>query len=287
MTKLILGTASLIPGYGISKSGVILSERQGFALLESALTLGIEDFDTAPSYGNAEKVLGLVKKAGHNFVVSTKVNLEACRNPKTIGRLITESLERLQLPEIDILYIHDEKTLIEEDSSLLLKELENLRKSGLFRKLGVSIYTKANLRILMKRFAQIDVFQVPENICDRRLRDSNISQEMMDDSREYIIRSVFLQGLLLMAISDIPNKLSETKTAVESLQIFAEKTRMTVLDLCLAYVRDIAWCNGILIGPSSCQELTKIVSSQGKLPLNWDKEIKTISEKFIDPRNWN
>ena len=34
-------------------------------------------------------------------------------------------------------------------------------------------------------------------------------------------------------------------------------------------------------------ELTKIVSSQGKLPPNWDKEIKTISEKFIDPRNWN
>ena len=136
MTKLILGTASLIPGYGISKLGEILSERQGFALLESALTLGIEDFDTAPSYGNAEKVLGLIKKAGHNFDVRTKVNREACRNPKTIGRFITESLERLQLPEIDILYIHDEKTLIEEDSRLLLKELENLRKRGLFRKLS-------------------------------------------------------------------------------------------------------------------------------------------------------
>ena len=88
MTRLILGTASLNPGYGISKSGLILSERQGFSLLESALSLGIQDFDTAPSYGNAEKILGLAKKAGHNFVVSTKISHEACRNPKTIGRFI-------------------------------------------------------------------------------------------------------------------------------------------------------------------------------------------------------
>lgn len=287
MQRLILGTAVLAPGYGISNLGTILGEKHGSALIESALSLGIQDFDTAPSYGNAEKILGLAKKAGHNFVVSTKISHEACRNPKTIGRFIAESLERLQVSEIDTLYLHDEKSLLEEDTSLLLKELENLRMSGLFKKLGVSIYTEANLKILMKRFKQIDVFQVPENICDRRLRESSISEEMIYDDREYIVRSVFLQGLLLMPIGDIPNQLSETRTAVKSLQNFAEKKQTTVLDLCLAYVRDITWCNGILVGASSSSELTKIVMSQCNLPGNWNNEVKTISEKLIDPRNWD
>jgi aryl-alcohol dehydrogenase-like predicted oxidoreductase len=287
MQRLILGTAVFAPGYGISKLGSILSERQGLALLEAALSLGIQDFDTAPSYGNAEKMLGFAKKAGHNFDLSTKISYEACLNPKNIENFITESLKRLQVSQIEILYLHDEKSLLEEDANLLIKELENLRKCGLFKKLGVSIYTEASLKFLMQKFQQIDVFQVPENICDRRLRESSISQEMIDDHREYIIRSVFLQGLLLMPSCDIPNYLSETRTTVESLQIFAERKRMTVLDLCLAYVRDIPWCNGILIGASSPHELTQIVESQGKLPQNWDQEVKTISEKFIDPRNWN
>lgn len=287
MQRLILGTAVFAPGYGISNLGSILSESHGSALLEAALSLGIQDFDTAPSYGDAEKLLGFVKKAGHNFVVSTKISYEACRNPKTIESFIAESLKRLHVSEIDTLYLHDEKSLLEEGASLLLKELENLRKRGLFKKLGVSIYTEASLKFLMQKFEQIDVFQVPENICDRRLRESSISQEMIDDHREYIIRSVFLQGLLLMPTCDIPNYLSETRTTVKSLQIFAENKQMTVLDLCLAYVRDIAWCNGIIVGASTCEELTKIVGSKGKLPQNWSKEVKTISGKLIDPRNWN
>lgn len=287
MQRLILGTAVFAPGYGISNLGSIFSERQGLALLEAALSLGIQDFDTAPSYGNAERMLGFVKNAGHKFDVSTKISYEDCLNPKTIESFITESLKRLQVSQIEILYLHDEKSLLEEDASQLLKELENLRKCGLFKKLGVSVYTEASLKFLMQKFQQIDVFQVPENICDRRLRESSISQEMIDDHREYIIRSVFLQGLLLMPTCDIPNYLSETRTSVESLQIFAEKKQMTALDLCLAYVRDIAWCNGIIVGASTCRELTKIVRSQDKLPQNWSKEVKTISEKFIDPRNWN
>lgn len=287
MEDLILGTAFFSPGYGIANSNEKVDVKAKTALIQSALNLGLRRFDTAPSYGDAEKVLGSLKQTGEDFRVSTKVSIDVCKNPKKLQRSIFESMEKLQVSEIDVLYLHNEKTLLEENPRLLLDELERLKSKGVYRKLGVSIYTSDILQILRREFKAIDVFQVPENICDRRLSNSCFAQELMFDNHEYIVRSVFLQGLLLMNENQIPLHLSQTKPAIERLRYFAKANHVSVVDLCLSYARGISWCDSILVGATSPTELEMIVRSKFELPLGWENEIPRIQNQFIDPRYWN
>jgi aryl-alcohol dehydrogenase-like predicted oxidoreductase len=196
-------------------------------------------------------------------------------------------MEKLQVSEIEILYLHNERTLLEDNPRLLLDELERLKSEGIYRKLGVSIYTGDILQILRKEFTEIDVFQVPENICDQRLKNASFAQDLMFDSREYIVRSIFLQGLLLLHENEIPVHLNQTKPAIEKLRKFAEVNHVSVVDLCLSYAREISWCDAILVGASSPAELAMIVDSQIELPLGWENEIPKIPNQFIDPRYWN
>jgi len=283
---LILGTAVFSPGYGIANSNKNVEMEDKLTLIQSALNLGLRRFDTAPSYGDAERILGSFKKAGEEFFVSTKVSLESSKNPKKLRRSIFESMEKLQVSEIEILYLHNERTLLEDNPRLLLDELERLKSEGIYRKLGVSIYTGDILQILRKEFAEIDVFQVPENICDRRLRDASFAQDLVLDSREYIVRSIFLQGLLLMQENEIPLHLNQAKPAIDKLRYFAEVNHVSVVDLCLTYARGISWCDSILVGATYPEELAKIVDSQIEMPLGWEDAVPTIPHSVTDPRKW-
>lgn len=285
--SLILGTAAFKSGYGISNLSDSLTNSSSVAIIEYALDFSVQNFDTAPSYGNAETILGSVRKQGRNFVVSTKLSYEACIRPELLFNAVSESIERLKVSEIDILYLHNEQTLLEGETKLLLNELKKIQERGLFKRLGVSIYSGETLQILRKRYTEIDVFQVPENICDRRLRNANFSQEMMNDGREYIVRSVFLQGLLLMSEKKIPDFLNMAKPSISSLIFFAKKNNISVLDLCLAYAKSIPWCDSILVGATSILELSKIMNSKIKLPEKWESEILPIPHELIDPRSWN
>jgi aryl-alcohol dehydrogenase-like predicted oxidoreductase len=286
MRDLILGTAIFVPEYGISNSTKTFFEIQGEKLIEDALSLGIKHFDTAPSYGEAERVLGSLTKSRNDISISTKVSPEACLDPKIVKRTVMDSLERLGRNEIEILFLHDENALLSEHAIELISELLKLKEEGIYKKLGVSIYTERSLKILRTKYPEIDVFQVPENICDRRLRNSSLAQVLMEDHREYILRSVFLQGLLLMSEQNIPIELAETKIAVTSVDSCARDNGLKSLDLCLAYARSIPWCSSIIVGVSSKEELQEIVNSNSNLPISWETRIPTISKQLVDPRNW-
>ncbi|MCL2516365.1 MAG: aldo/keto reductase [Microbacteriaceae bacterium] len=133
------GTAVGPLGFGTAPLGnmfVELSDDDAFAVLEEAWAAGIRTFDTAPHYGVglAERRLGafLRTKPRDQFVVSTKVGRRLVADPGGAGRLdgegfvvpattarvwdftadgvrrsLDESLERLGLDRVDILYLHD------------------------------------------------------------------------------------------------------------------------------------------------------------------------------------
>lgn len=286
MSEFIFGTATFAPRYGISNSKITLSVEDSLELIDSALDLGIMHFDTAPTYGNAENIIGYAVKSGRKLVVSSKVSKEACENPTSLSKSVLSSLDKLRVPSLEILYLHDETALLVNDSRYLLSELEKLRKRGLFKKLGVSIYSREVLEILKSNFNQIDVFQVPENICDRRFRESDFLHEMMNDRHEYVVRSVFLQGLLLMKEEEIPPQFGEAKIAIKKLNAFAKRNQISTLDICLAYVRDLSWCDSVIVSAASPRQLTNIMTSKVDLPDSWELEVPRITNDLIDPRTW-
>ncbi len=219
--------------------------------------------------------------------VSTKLAIADTKSEKLIRASVTSSLSKLQIESIEILYLHDESILLQEYSEQVFLTLQKILSDGLIKGIGVSIYTYDKLEANYGSFPGLSAYQVPENICDRRLIRKKLIQDIADQNKSVTIRSVFLQGLLLMNSNEIPDSLNECKSSVESLKQLADLCGVSVIDLCLSYVKNINWCSGILVGVDNLAQLQKILNSDAVLPENWEEYISPIREDLADPRNWS
>jgi aryl-alcohol dehydrogenase (NADP+) len=144
VSRICLGCMSFGSGFNW-----MVPEEAGFAIVRTALDLGINFFDTANVYsgGESEQILGRalrhfdVKRA--DVVIATKVFGPMGKGPndhglsrKHILHSIDESLRRLGLDYVDLYQIHrfDLETPIEET----LEALNDVVKAGKARYLGAS-----------------------------------------------------------------------------------------------------------------------------------------------------
>lgn len=158
-------------GYGAANIGNLyreVAEDEAHAVLEACWDAGIRYFDTAPHYGLglSERRLGafLQTKPRDEFILSTKVGRLLRPNPEGAGQLdmannfavpadvkrvwdftpdgirasVEESLERLGLDRVDVLFLHDpEKYDVDLAVSSALPALVGLRDEGVARSIGV------------------------------------------------------------------------------------------------------------------------------------------------------
>jgi predicted aldo/keto reductase-like oxidoreductase len=141
-------------------------------LCQAAYEKGITLFDTANGYqnGNNEKMLGTLLKnyPRKSFILETKV--------KPIGptregvapsdQAVTEdflakfntSLERLQMDYVDILYVHDIRTVDQLTSKLIIDTVQELKKKGKVKFIGFS--THANMATVIDAAADLKTWEV-------------------------------------------------------------------------------------------------------------------------------
>jgi len=128
VSELCFGTMTF-GGKGYWEAIGTLQQQEASALIKLAVNSGINFFDTANvySYGESEKLLGTaIKSLGLNrqdLVIATKVRGRMDKEVNNVGlsrahifRSVDESLQRLQIDHIDILYGHgvDPYTPVEE-----------------------------------------------------------------------------------------------------------------------------------------------------------------------------
>jgi D-threo-aldose 1-dehydrogenase len=165
-----------------------ISENAASAAVERALALGINLFDTAPLYGSgkSESRYGRVlpRHQRSSFIISTKVGFSLVpenpaqdediffpfENPPPLRpacdysydgamRSLEESLKRLQLDRVDIMYIHDPVGFYDETMKGAYQALRKLRDQGVVGAVGAAM----NQAEMMIRFAQegeFDCFQL-------------------------------------------------------------------------------------------------------------------------------
>lgn len=146
-----------------------MSDEQAHAVLDAAWECGIRYFDTAPHYGLglAERRLGafLSRKPREEFVVSTKAGRLLVPSPGTaagsdeeggfvvpadqrrvwdasgggVRRSLDDSLERLGLDRVDVLFLHDPDEYDDMEGSVrtAVPALVGLRDEGLVRAVGI------------------------------------------------------------------------------------------------------------------------------------------------------
>ena len=284
---IILGTANFGLDYGIANNHQILSSPKVQELINWAQANGTNRFDTASAYGTAQDLLGSYLDKNKPIEVDSKLDPKSCDSSESILIATERILKNLGIGQLSVLYLHDENLLSASTAKEISKGMNKILEFGLAKQVGVSVYSEEGIARSKKIIPELSVFQVPENICDRRLIDSDLIANLYENGNTFIVRSIFLQGLLLMEPSLIPRKLSLAKKNVQELIDFAEKKSLTAIELCLAYARSISWVSGIIVGAASLDQLKEVSEPTPSLPSGWASAISPMPTEIIDPRKWS
>jgi aryl-alcohol dehydrogenase-like predicted oxidoreductase len=154
------------------------SEAASIATIRSAVDRGITLIDTAPVYGfgRSEEIVGKALAEGglrQRVQIATKVGLGweggvpyRDSRPARIRREIEDSLRRLRTDVIDLYQVHwpDLETPIAETA----RALEDLRREGKIRAIGVSNYSPAQMDEF-RAASGLDAVQSPYNLFERAI----------------------------------------------------------------------------------------------------------------------
>ena len=154
------------------------SEAESIATIRAAVDRGITLIDTAPAYGfgRSEELVGKALAEGglrDGVQIATKVGLNwrdgsvyRDSRPVRIRTEIEDSLRRLRTDVIDLYQVHWPD--LETPQAETARTLEDLRRAGKIRAIGVSNYSPAQLDTF-RAIAKLDAVQSPYNLFEREI----------------------------------------------------------------------------------------------------------------------
>lgn len=260
-------------------------------IIAAALAGGITTFDTAPSYGDSERMLGACLGDGTGTVISKLPPLDWTRGRAAalagIRASIEASLASLRRPRIDGYLFHAFADIDREDRAALA-ELERARGDGLLGSLGASVYTPEEADACLA-IGGLELVQVPFNIADRRLLVSGFLERSRKAGRTVIARSVFLKGLLVAG--ELPPQLGEAEPFRARVRCLAEEAGMSVAELCLRHVLGVEGIDSVLVGVETLDQLSEnlAMAARGPLPRELRAEVDRLPSLpawILHPFNW-
>jgi len=286
MSKFILGTANFSGKYGVARNKNI-NEKELEEIILFAQKNGINHFDTAIAYGEAQRILGRFLDKSEKLKIDSKISDKECESISSIINAVEKTIECLGIDKLSTLYLHNSKSLLGSNQNIVKAGLNKLIDLGLVDYVGLSAYTLNEIILCKNTFSVLTRFQVPENICDRRLINSKELMELVLLGNVINVRSIFLQGLLLMNIKSIPVKLEEAKKIIQKFDFYSKSIGSTRTELCIVYALGIPWASKIVIGVDSQFQLQEIIKSDASLINDWSKNIDKLDGSIVDPRTWS
>jgi aryl-alcohol dehydrogenase-like predicted oxidoreductase len=285
--KLALGTAQFGMDYGIaSRSGRVPQDEIG-AILTRAKSEGIDTLDTAIAYGESEVALGKCPLAGWRII--TKLGPFPEDRPDT-GAWVTEqiqgSLQRLGVSSLYGVLLHSPRQLLQDCGGEILSALEAAKREGVIRKSGISIYDPSELDGLWDH-CRPDIVQAPFNILDRRLVDSGWLRRMQESDTEVHVRSIFLQGLLLMGREDRPLPFQRWDRLWASWHGWLQNSDLTPLEACVRHALSFTQISRVVVGVDSLRHLEEICKAvHGDAP-KIPASLQTDDIDLLNPSRWS
>ena len=253
--RLILGSAQWGMRYGIANASGAPSDPELRAILDSARAAGVTTIDTARAYGDAGERIGALiderdaRQDRDEWHVITKLDPDVLRPDEDAERFlqrVAESVDAsraaLRRPVLDTLLLHRVAHRSAHDG-IGWRWLLDERRAGRVRRLGISAATPAQAEAALDD-EDIEVIQVAASIADQRLVRAGFFDRAEARGVEVHVRSVFLQGALLLDAAALPPHLAPLHQVIEPLRDWADSTGVDTAAAALGYVRD-------LVGPAS------------------------------------
>ena len=291
---LVLGAAQLGMDYGIANRKGKPSFDKAIEIVATAWDSGIRFFDTAQAYGNSEEILGMcfkeLESKGREIEPSviSKINpaIPLVKKQKILDR-VDQSIENLGLEKLWGLLLHRE-TLLDGNEDLIRQLSRSLKSNNKIENFGVSVYS------LEKAFKaldldEIDIIQLPFNIFDQRALDFGLFEMSGKKRKRLFIRSIYLQGLLLLEIEQIPEPLRFCIGPIKNLIDFSRVHRISRKQLAFGFAVKNAEDAFIIFGAESPEQVNENImlyrAAKG-IDLPCMKTLSNNEPRLINPSLW-
>jgi aryl-alcohol dehydrogenase-like predicted oxidoreductase len=296
LSRLMLGTVQFGLPYGVANR----TGQPGYdavrEIVAAALEGGVNCFDTAAAYGSSEEVLGRVLHelgVADRVVVVTKVRAltpEESADPAltapAIEQSVAESRRRLRLDCLPAVLFH------RESDARHLNVLERLKAKGWLRHAGVSCDNRPGPAADFVASGQVAAMQLPGNVLDRRHQQSGVFRAAAARGVAVFIRSVYLQGLLVMPEETIPLALRDIVPVRRRLAAIANEAGLTLAELAVRYMLSQPGVTSVLTGVETVAQIRENVALFNRGPLTadvvaaLDAAVPDLPETLLTPALW-
>lgn len=285
--KIALGTAQFGLEYGIANKLGQIQKNEAREIFHYAKENGIYMLDTAVSYGESEQTLGELGVNEWQIITKLPAINEGSENyTASIRKTVCDSLDRLKVSRIYGLLLHDTKQLLQNNGGKIYQALEQIRIEGLVQKIGISIYDPIELTKLSTNY-KFDIVQAPLNIFDRRIINSNWHHKLAEQNIELHVRSIFLQGLLLLSPDRRPEKFNRWNSLWSKWDTWIIENKITPLELCVNFAISCPFIDKVVIGIDSCLQLREILQSISVDCPEPPDDLQSEDLALINPFNWS
>lgn len=234
--------------------------------LDYATQNGVLAIDTAAAYGNAEQIVGcfLSKKtiSRDKLFISTKMlpnSLDGIQPEQYVSVIKThleQSLQRLHTDYVDAFLFHSSRYAFQPQ---MIEALRTVQTKGFARKIGISIYDPDEALACASN-PSINIIQAPYSVFDHRLKNSNALCALEQANIEVHVRSMFLQGLILMEEDAIPIHLADAKPTIHKVEALCKKAGISRVTLAIAYVKKERGISRLVFGIHSMEQLQENIT---------------------------
>ncbi len=284
--KLALGTVQFGQEYGISNVSGKVPFNEAKLMMELISDYKIDTIDTAINYGDSERCLGLIGVSDKNIITKLPKIPEKEENIENwVFKSVENSIKRLNINYLHGLLLHDTNQLFLPKGKILYNSLEKLKKQNFVKKIGISVYQPNQAKSAIQNY-DIDIVQLPCNVFDQRFSSQGVIRELYNRGIEVHVRSVFLQGLLLMPYDDIPEKFMPWNNLIACWHKWLQNNSLSPLQGCLAFVNSIDGINKIVVGAENTNQLRQIINDLNINNISEFPDISSEDENLINPGKW-
>lgn len=289
VSRLVLGTVQIGAPYGAANRTGLPSTERAIRLLRRARLAGIAAFDTARAYGAAEARIGAAFDGADQPDTITKLDpLNALPEDASeaeaecaVEESVNASLVNLKRARLDTLLLHRAQHLSSHGGAVW-RRLVRLQKAGVIGRLGVSVQTPEEAFEALSLRAVTHI-QLPFNLIDQRWREAGVPAAMRSRADVTVhARSIYLQGILAGDDSMLWPRVHgvDAEGTLYMLDTLAQLYgRVSIADLCLAYVRGQDWIDGLVIGMETEEQLDRNLALFGGEAMTAD-EIADIEPRL-------
>jgi aryl-alcohol dehydrogenase-like predicted oxidoreductase len=294
---LALGTAQLAQAYGVANHRVSGAAHDPRAILDAARERGIRWVDTAPAYGDAERVLGRYLaepgRAGA-FRVCSKLSplpaeLPARELRAYVGRAIDQTRGRVGCDRIDAYLVHAASDLATHGAALV-DALAAARERGAVGRIGVSVYEPSEAFATLA-IGTLDAIQYPFHLFDRRMAESGVVAKLRTGGWLCFARSALLQGLFALAPDALPATLEAGRPWLTRLAALAGEHGTTPVALALGFAVHHSGADFVVVGADDAAQVHAACDATGR-PMPGaaaeasERAFTDVPGDVRDPRRW-